>query len=75
MEHPRNVAWEGKRSFAAANDTPPFHDEAGEKMGHPRRLTTLFDVVIGGFAGDDYVVDVGLFQASVRDADEAGVLL
>ena len=35
----------------------------------------LFHVVVRGFAGDDDVVNVGLAQAGVRDADKAGVFL
>ena len=33
----------------------------------------LFDAVVGGFAGDDDVVDVGFAEAGARDADEAAV--
>ncbi len=32
-------------------------------------------MVVGGFAGDDDVVDVAFAEAGVGDADEAGVLL
>ena len=32
-------------------------------------------MVVGRFAGDDDVVDVGLAKAGVRDADEAGIAL
>ena len=38
-------------------------------------LKALFHVVVRGLAGDDDVVDVGLAQTGVRDADKAGVFL
>jgi hypothetical protein len=33
----------------------------------------LLDAVVGGFAGDDDVVDVGFAEAGAADADEAAV--
>src|ERR1700733_15701101 len=39
----------------------------------PPRL--LFDMIVGGLAGDDDVVDVAFAESSAGDADEAGLLL
>jgi len=45
----------------------------------PRRLRSrresLLDMVVGRFAGDDYVVDMALAQTCAGDADETGILL
>ena len=41
----------------------------------PVSCSLLLDVVVGGFAGNDDVVDVGFAETGVGDANEAGVSL
>jgi hypothetical protein len=42
-------------------------------QGEQERLCYLLHAVVGGFASDDYVVDVGFAEAGAGDAHEAAV--
>jgi len=79
------VGW--KRTVALSAIAHPAAQRARVEDGAPGRrrfpsgMTTkrrervqcsLFDVVVGGFAGDDYVVDVGFTEAGAGEADEFG---
>ncbi len=41
------------------------------KANHKQPRSKLFHAVVGGFLGDDHVVDVGFTEAGSGDADEA----